>query len=266
METNQQQKNSKDVSKDDLNKIKEDISKDLDIDIEKIEIVPKMPSKEKKQRMYKPTGLPDIEVPPMPLQVRKDIVVPPNPLQDPYTITGQNVINQLMIDKLTTNNNKNYIPNSVVETAHILLSNSASSEPLTEIDKEIKLANFTETEKFLETQYAGCYQDMLWMMDQQKIREKEAKAVYGDRYDILGYETLVDELTKQEDPDGFYDVFDAPGTLRKTRTIATISRGYLGFERSKQVETINKSENINVDKSEQKPGFMDKMSGWRKGQ
>lgn len=262
METNQQTKNSKEANIGNLNQIKENISKDLDIDIKNIEIVPKKPVKTRAV----PPDRPQIIEPPNPLYVRPQIIEPPKPLQEPYGTTSQNVINQLMIDRLTQNNKTNYIPNSVVETAHILLSNSASSEPLTEIDKEIKLANFTETEKFLETQYAGSYQDMLWMMDQQKIREKEAIAVYGNLYDINGYERLVDQLTKEEDPDGFYDVFDAPGTLRKTRTIATISRGYLGFERSKQVETINKSESVNIDKSEQKPGFMDKMSGWRKGQ
>ena len=197
-------------------------------------------------------------------QETKIPIISQAPLQDQYTVTSQTMINQLMIDKLTNKNmQQQYMPNSVVETAHVLLSNSASSEPLTEIDKEIKLANFTETEKFLMTQYAGAYQDMLWLMDQQKIREEEAKTIYGEFYDLGQYEQLVDRLTREQDPDNFYAVFDAPGTLRKTRSISTISRGYRGFERTKQVETINKSENITIDKSEQKPGFMDRMSGWR---
>jgi len=171
---------------------------------------------------------------------------------------------QSLLATAVTNANKpsSYVPDSAVETAHILLAPSATTAVLNEIDKEIKLGNLAAIDKYRIEMYLQGYTDLLWIRNEQEKRNMELKLKYPNTFDLDNDEEIVEQIEEQLNTDGFYDVFDRASTLRRALTLATISRGSGGFERTKQVQTISQSDSTVVDKTERSPGFMERAKNW----
>jgi hypothetical protein len=189
-------------------------------------------------------------------------VVPNNVLenqketQDDYSVL-QDQINDYSKNQVQTN----YMPDTAISTAHLLLENSDLTNAITGIDKEMKLANLDIVEKNAIYQFLAVYEDIRWMTEQQEKRIIEAKVKQGDLYDITGEEQLLSEIEDERDKKlGLENnPFDPVGSLKKSLIVPVLSRGKFGFERTKQVETITNYKMENIDKSEQKPGFMDRI-------
>ena len=152
-----------------------------------------------------------------------------------------------------------FLPKNAIDTAHVLISNSNVTQNLPEVDKELKLTNLNARESWITLQYLSMIEEIDWLKKQQTLKSIEAERFYNYRDEKALYmEKVEEELNNLQ---GKPTYFDNLGALRKVFDIATIGRSKLGFERTKQVETINRSEQIVQDKTEHKPGFMSKLSG-----
>jgi hypothetical protein len=164
---------------------------------------------------------------------------------------------------------KKLTPDSAIETAHVLLSNSKTTDLMKEVDKEVKLANLDATEKFVVFKNVQVYHDLLWTIKEQHKKMLEGYDRYKDIY-VKYPECLQDELVVEgiEDTldalDPSCQMFDKVGLLRMGIFVPVLSRGKGGFERTKQVETISTSTQEYKDKTEQKPGFLGMFGGFKK--
>jgi hypothetical protein len=161
---------------------------------------------------------------------------------------------------------KKTTPDTAIETAHILLSNTPTTNLMQEVDKEVKLSNLDATEKFGVFKNIQVYHDLLWTIKEQNKKEFEAEAVYGEVYkkypETRNDEILVEQIQNEMDSaDDSAGVFDKVGLLRMGIFIPVLSRGKLGFERTKQVETIQSQRTEYQDKTETKPGFLGFFGG-----
>lgn len=148
-----------------------------------------------------------------------------------------------------------------VETAQILLQNSAITNLMPEVDKEVKLANLDSIEKFVVHKNIQVFHDLAWFKREQQKKELEAKAK-GFKIDIDQDNQLITDIENYLDTeDETAGVFDKVGLLRMSLFIPTLSRGKYGFEREKQVQTISQQKVEYLDKTEEKPSFMGKMFG-----
>lgn len=190
------------------------------------------------------------------------------PVKSEYSMVEQQVM-KMQQNKVQ---NQQYVPDNPIDTAHLLLSNSDTSDLMLEMDKEIKLANLDATEKYVVYQFNSVWNDIQFLKAKQHKRLIEAQVKYGEvvdengvvtrqnLYDIGGEETILatidDSITKNEP-----EFFDAAGTYKKTRFVATLSRGKGGFERIQQIKTISEYKMEQTDITEKSPGFMQKFMG-----
>jgi hypothetical protein len=161
---------------------------------------------------------------------------------------------------------KKTTPDSAIETAHILLSNTPTTNLMAEVDKEVKLSNLDSMEKFGVFKNVQVYHDLLWTIKEQNKKEFEAEIVYKDIYEKYPEtrqdEVLVENIQNEMDNmDESAGVFDKVGLLRMGIFIPVLSRGKFGFERTKQVETIQSQKTEFQDKTETKPGFLGFFGG-----
>ena len=178
------------------------------------------------------------------------------PSQDDYSMVEQQV--QKMQQARATQ--QQYAPENPIDTAHLLLSNSDTSDLMLEMDKEIKLANLDAVEKYTVYQFTSIWNDLMFLKAKQEKRLIEAKTKFGDLHDIGGedeiLETIFNQLEKKEP-----EFFDAAGTYKKGRFVATLSRGKFGFERIQQIKTISEYKMEQTDITDKSPGFMQKFMG-----
>jgi hypothetical protein len=164
---------------------------------------------------------------------------------------------------------KKLMPDSAIETAHVLLSNSRTTDLMKEVDKEVKLANLDAIEKFVVFKNVQVYHDLLWTIKEQQKKMLEGydryKLVYEKYPEILVDELVVEQIeTNLDTLDPTSEIFDKVGLLRMGLFVPVLSRGKFGFERTKQVETISTASQEYKDKTEQKPGFLGMFGGFKK--
>jgi len=160
-------------------------------------------------------------------------------------------------------------PETPIDVAHLLIQNSNITNYMPEVDKELKLANLDNIEKYQVNLYATLYQDITWLRREQKkkniefenrfkhkLQNQEIADIYNDEYIVEVVEEELDKL----DPTS--TTFDKAGLLRGSLYIPALTRGKFGFERTKQVETISRSSIETNDNTEKKPGF---LGGFFKG-
>lgn len=194
------------------------------------------------------------------------------PSIDDYSMVEQQVM------KMQQNKSQNvqYIPDNPIDTAHLLLSNSATSDLMLEMDKEIKLANLDSVEKYVVYQFTSVWNDIMFLKAKQEKRLIEAQVKFAEvknnegiilrqsLYDVGGEETIlatIDQALTNKEP----EYFDAAGTFKKGRFVATLSRGKNGFERIQQIKTISEYKMEQSDITDKSPGFMQKfMGGFKK--
>lgn len=182
------------------------------------------------------------------------------PVKSDYSMVEEQVLKMEQSSAATPE----YNPDNAIDTAHLLLSDSATSKHMLEIDKEIKLANLDQLEKFTIYQFTSVWNDIMFLKAKQEKRLIEAQVKYGELYDVGGEESVlqaIDAQIQKTDP----EFFDAAGTYKKGRFVATLSRGKHGFERIQQIRTISEYKMEQSDITEKSPGFMQKfMGGFKK--
>ena len=182
------------------------------------------------------------------------------PMQDDYSMVEQQVQNM----QFAKSEQQQYAPENPIDTAHLLLENSNTSNLMLEIDKEIKLANLDSVEKYTIYQFTSVWNDLMFLKSKQEKREIEAKTKFGKLYDVGGEDAILNEINnkmKKTEP----EFFDAAGTYKKGRFIATLSRGKFGFERIQQIKTISEYKMEQTDITDKSPGFMQRfMGGFKK--
>ena len=182
------------------------------------------------------------------------------PSQDDYSMVEQQV--QKMQEARAKQ--QEYAPENPIDTAHLLLSNSDTSDLMLEMDKEIKLANLDAVEKYTVYQFTSIWNDLMFLKAKQEKRLIEARTKFGKLYDVGGEEevlNIIDNQLEKKEP----EFFDAAGTYKKGRFVATLSRGKFGFERIQQIKTISEYKMEQTDITEKSPGFMQKfMGGFKK--
>jgi len=188
---------------------------------------------------------------------KEELVENQQPYFDEHESVRQKIVNEYQFQKGISSA---ILPETSIETAHILLQNSKTSELMPEIDKEIKLSNLDSIEKQAIHQFTKVYLDSKWVEREQKKKLVEAKIKNGKFFDLNNDEALLETIEESMYDERFVD-FDSLDALRRTRGISTCSRGFQGFEREKQVQTIIKSDSSTIDKTEQRPGFLQKMWG-----
>lgn len=182
------------------------------------------------------------------------------PSQDDYSMVEKQVMQMQQAKAMS----QQYAPENAIDTAHLLLSNSDTSDLMLEMDKEIKLANLDATEKYTVYQFTSVWNDIQFLKAKQEKRLIEAKTKYGELYDVGGEDAVlevIDNKLEKKEP----EFFDASGTYKKGRFVATLSRGKFGFERIQQIRTISEYKMEQNDVTEKSPGFMQKfMGGFRR--
>lgn len=179
-----------------------------------------------------------------------------NPVQTDLSMAEQTV------QRLKQNSKAKYdnTPDNPIDTAHLLLQSSPTSELMLEIDTEFRLANLDSQEKYAIYQFTGLWNDFMWLRQTQQKKLIEAQVLYGKLYDAQNNDTLHHEIIfnqQQEEP----NFFDKIGTYKKSRFIATLSRGKFGFERVSQIKTIAEYKMESNEKSDTSPSFMQKHFG-----
>lgn len=180
--------------------------------------------------------------------------------------TDYKQMERLVREQAEVQHQQEYIPDNPIDTAHLLIENSKTSDAMSEIDKEIKLANLDAQEKYAVYQFTSVWNDMMFMRGQQDRKLIEAAIVHKDHFDIDAMESLMEgvesmykELRESQGEVAEPLTFDGAGTFKKARFVAVLSRGKYGFERIQQVRTISEYKMENIDKTEKKPNFMQKM-------
>lgn len=165
------------------------------------------------------------------------------------------------------------IPDNNFEMAQSLITNSETTLLMAEVDKEVKLANLNPREKQAVLMLTMVYQNMTWQKREQQKKELETNYRYKEFYtkypQLRKDEDLIEEIEVLLDTNQGRSavIFDKIGLLRLGLFIPTLSRGTFGFERTKQVETLQTQRTEYTDKTEQKPGFMSGLfgGGFKKG-
>lgn len=188
--------------------------------------------------------------------------VTPNKQEKSMDVMSDYSMAERQVIKLQQNRviQQQYAPENPIDTAHLLLSNSDTSELMLEMDKEIKLANLNEIEKFAVYQFTSIWNDLMFLKAKQEKRLIEAQTKYGDLHDVGGEDAIleaIDDQLEKKEP----EFFDAAGTYKKGRFIATLSRGKFGFERIQQIRTISEYKMEQNDITEKSPGFMQRFVG-----
>lgn len=192
-----------------------------------------------------------------------------NHVQDDYAMTQKMINSQ-------DNSETEYHPDNPIDIAHLLLSNSPTSDYMMEMDKEIKLANLDKVEQYAIYQFTSIWNDIMFLKAKQEKRLMEAKVKYGpvendsgkiirqNLHDVGGEDSILEEIQKlcpKTDP----AFFDDAGTYKKGRFVAALSRGKYGFERIQQIRTISEYKMEQTDITEKSPGFMQRfMGGFKK--
>lgn len=178
------------------------------------------------------------------------------PSQDDYSTVEKQVMQMQQAKAMS----QQYTPDNAIDTAHLLLSNSDTSNLMLEMDKEIKLANLDSMEKYAVYQFTSIWNDLQFLKAKQEKKIIEAKVKYEELYDIGGEDAMldtIDQSIEKKEP----EFFDAAGTYKKGRFIATLSRGKFGFERIQQIRTISEYKMEQTDITEKSPGFMQRFIG-----
>lgn len=181
---------------------------------------------------------------------------PTKKVMDSYKLAQEKV---LKMNALQQQSQYDDTPSNAIDTAHVLLSNSETSQLMPEIDKEIKLANLDHIEKWAVWQFTSVWNDIIWLRNEQKKKIIEAEETYGKMFDEEGDIQMLDDINTAVD--NIPEMFDAAGTFKKARFVNTLSRGKFGFERIQQIKTISENKLQTEDKTEKKPGFMERFSG-----
>lgn len=160
------------------------------------------------------------------------------------------------------NQDPNQRPTESIDMAHYHLTPSKLSEFFPQLDKEIKLANLDNREKFMIWAFQSVHDDMIFYTQQQekKIAEIKSQLQNSNRSNILNEMKKDHNQYSQNKESGVPSIVDALDTLIKSIRVAVISRGKYGFERNKQVETINKYQE-ETSATEQPPSWMNRMFG-----
>lgn len=150
---------------------------------------------------------------------------------------------------------KNPVPSSNFETSVYMLKNSELTEELSEIEKEIKLSNIDLSEKKIILSLLNSYQDQILLESMQMKRYKD---YFLKNINELSQENI-EELLEMEE---YFKnkKFDRTNHLRRALSIAVTSRGFNGFEREKQVQTIQTT-NLNTPQEQQKKGLISNIFG-----
>lgn len=178
------------------------------------------------------------------------------PSQSDYSMVEQQVMRMQQQRAMS----QQYAPENAIDTAHLLLSNSESSDLMLEMDKEIKLANLDSTEKYQIYLFTSVWNDIQFLKAKQEKRIIEAKTKFGELHDIGGEDAVlevIDEQLEKKEP----EFFDTVGSYKKGRFVATLSRGKFGFERIQQIRTISEYKMEQSDVTEKSPGFMQRFMG-----
>lgn len=182
------------------------------------------------------------------------------PSQDDYSMVEKQVMQMQQAKAMS----QQYAPENAIDTAHLLLSNSDTSELMLEMDKEIKLANLDAVEKFAVYQFTSIWNDLMFLKAKQEKRLIEAQTKFQALHDVGGEDAVLEVIEKgleKKEP----EFFDAAGTYKKGRFVATLSRGKFGFERIQQIRTISEYKMEQTDITDKSPGFMQRfVGGFRK--
>lgn len=182
-----------------------------------------------------------------------------NPAQDDYSFIEKKIAMQQMMH----NSSNEIIPETPIDTAHLLIGESELTKLMPERDKDIILSNLNSFDSFIIDESFSLYDDIKFMIKQQEIRNRIMVEEFPSLYDVaaINKEIEIAENTERGD----YVIFDRTGTLKKGIRTGFIKRATQGFERTKQVETITQYKMENIDKTEKAPGFMAKfMGGFRR--
>ncbi|SRR6056297_2473796 len=189
-------------------------------------------------------------------EINPNYKVNSKPVKDDYT-----QIRELIEKKKQEQSSKyEHVPDNPIDTAHLLLSNSDTSELMLEMDKEIKLANLDKNEQYIVYQFTSVWNDLRFLKEKQEKKLQEAKVKYGNLHDIDGDDSIIDEIDdmiEKKEP----SFFDAAGSYKKARFTATLSRGKYGFERTQQVKTISEYKMEQNDITDKSPSFMQRFAG-----
>lgn len=178
------------------------------------------------------------------------------PSQSDYSMVEQQVLKMQQNRAIS----QQYAPDNAIDTAYLLLSNSDTSDLMLEMDKEFKLANLDAIEKFTVYQFTSVWNDIQFLKAKQEKRIIEARTKYGKLYDFGGEDAVLEVINQsmeRKEP----EFFDAAGTYKKGRFVATLSRGKFGFERIQQIRTISEYKMEQSDITEKSPGFMQRFMG-----
>lgn len=178
-----------------------------------------------------------------------------------YDSTEKAINNKINSTPIPNATEYKFIPRTTIDTAHILLQNSETANNFHEIDNEIKLSNLNHIESYVSLQYMGILEDLEWIEKNQRKKQLEVKHFCNYENEKENIIDSIDlELDRQKNKP---DYIDSMGAMRKIFNIATLGRAKLGFERGKQVETLNKTEQTVEDKTQAKPGFLGKFGGFK---
>jgi hypothetical protein len=120
------------------------------------------------------------------------------------------------------------------------------------------------------------WDDMQWIRRQQKRRMIENLKMSNPSVDLSNVDNIYEEGVFSEEEKRLNEIeqlfqeeegelLDETDMLRRSFRLATLSRGTFGFERTKQVETINSYNMETNDRSQSAPGFMQKVASFAGG-
>lgn len=164
------------------------------------------------------------------------------------------------------------IPETSLESAQIMIDKSPVTELMHETDKEIKLTKSGELEIYSITKHFTAYHDIMFIKREQHKKTFEMlnnklyskfRKIYPE---VFEKENLINEIEKTLDKEDKLSSlgFDKCNLLRGGIMVATVNRGKDGFERQKQVETINTNTLKTEDVTEKKPSFLGNFFGGKK--
>lgn len=152
-------------------------------------------------------------------------------------------------------------PSNSIDVAHLLLSPSEMTSFMPELDKEIKLSNLNREEKTSIWEFQSVWEDIMWVRENQKRKLEEFEEKYGNYAELNPEDYQLYKITMTNINESVPDIFDSLSTLRKSQRVPVLSRGKGGFERRMQIQTINTFHDSDKDISEEKPGFLSKITG-----
>lgn len=157
-----------------------------------------------------------------------------------------------------------FIPQTAADAMYLFLSD-AERAPV-EVDKDLKLSNFDQMERGLSLQFMKIIEDLNWIEREQARKLKEAKIRYGKDYEYINednniMETVMEEVeAEMPSPEGYDDL----GALRQIQDMSAVSKTKLGWFLRQMNTTISEQKNINEDKVENSPKWLDKFTRWKR--